>query len=79
LLVTDFFYDGDVVFCRGFLKNGLQQVTLLWSDRGAMRGNRGLPKAAFGPRENLQECELYLQPSVEIAAHALPMPFAELN
>jgi hypothetical protein len=68
-----------VVFFRGFLKKGLQEMAFLWSDRGARRGNRGLMTAAFRRRENMQEFELYLRPDVEMAAQALPRPFAELN
>jgi hypothetical protein len=47
--------------------------------RGEMRGKRGLRKAAFGPRENMQECELYLLEAMEITASASPMLFAALN
>jgi hypothetical protein len=74
LLVTDFFGDGDVVFFRGFLRNWLQYMAFLWSDRGAMRGNRGLMTTAFGERENMQEFELYLRQAVEIASPALQRP-----
>jgi hypothetical protein len=61
------------------LKNGLQQMVFLWSDRGAMRGKCGSVTTDFGPRGNMQEFELYLRPGMEIGAHALAMPFAALN
>jgi hypothetical protein len=54
-------------------------MVFLWSDRGARRGNRGSMTDAFGLRENMQEFELYLRPGVEMAAQALPRPFAALN
>lgn len=66
-------------FLGVFLKNGLQETVFLRSDRGATHGNRGLRKAAFATRENMQKCELYLPGALEIAASALPMPFAALN
>jgi hypothetical protein len=78
-LVTDFFCNEVVVFYRGFLKNRLQQMVFLWSDRGAMRGNRGSVTVDLGPRGNLQKFELYLRPGAEIGPYSLPMPHAALN
>jgi hypothetical protein len=67
-----------VVF-RGFLKNWLQYMVFLWSDCGAMRGNRGSMTTAFEARENMQEFELYLRQAAEIASLALQRPFAALS
>ena len=61
-------------FSGFFLRNWLQYMAFLWSDRGAMRGNRGSMTTAFGERENMQEFELYLGQAVEIASPALQRP-----
>ena len=54
-------------------------MVFLWSDRGAMRGNRGSVTVDLGPRGNLQKFELYLRPGAEIGPYSLPMPHAALN